>query len=132
MARHKPIKDIPETITKNKICSIFVSTDTENDILFYKYITTNIVEEDGDIRIEGIDILTLLNETTFQKGIVYENGRSLYDWAVDVVNDIQLVNPNATSVDIDTSLQNIISYSGSRECISICRQKRIYFSFSRL
>lgn len=100
---------IPNSVKKNKTCTIYASTDTESDILFYKYITTDIIIDDDTIKVYGVDILTILNESIYSKGIVYENGRSLYDWAIDVSSDINTIHPDIT-FEISKELRNIISY----------------------
>lgn len=96
---------LTDTIVKNQKITIFVSQDTEDDDVFGVYSSNEIKFDDGnrDIIISGNDILTQINESTFRKGIVYEEGRSLYDWAVEVAQDAEI------EIVVDEKLKNIFS-----------------------
>ena len=65
--------------------------------------TTDVAENGQVITISGYDELYNLGDTTYSNGIVYPEGRSLYDWAQEVADDagIELM--------IDDVFKNIIS-----------------------
>ena len=64
---------------------------------------TEISENGRIITISGYDELYRLGETTYRKGIVYANGRSLYDWAQEIAEDADI------ELTIDDAFKNIIS-----------------------
>ena len=79
------LKQMPDTIKKGKKVSVYVTTDTENK--FFEYYTTDMIDEDGAIRIEAEDLLMSLNESMYRKGEVHTEGRTLAKWAQDVATD---------------------------------------------
>ena len=68
------------------------------------YSETTDVEENGQvITVSGYDELYNLGDTTYRNGIVYPEGRSLYDWAAEVAEDAGI------ELEIDSAFQSIIS-----------------------
>ena len=65
--------------------------------------TTDVAENGQVITVSGYDELYNLGDTTYRNGIVYPEGRSLYDWAEEVAEDAGL------ELEIDSAFQNIIS-----------------------
>ena len=65
--------------------------------------TTDVSENGQVITVSGYDELYNLGDTTYRNGIVYPNGRSLYDWAQEVAEDAGI------TLSIDNAFQNIIS-----------------------
>lgn len=65
--------------------------------------TTDVAENGQVITVSGYDELYSLGDTTYRNGIVYQNGRSLYDWAQEVAEDAGI------TLSIDNAFQNIIS-----------------------
>lgn len=65
--------------------------------------TTDVAENGQVITVSGYDELYSLGDTTYRNGIVYPNGRSLYDWAQEVAEDAGI------TLSIDSAFQNIIS-----------------------
>lgn len=65
--------------------------------------TTDVSENGQVITVSGYDELYSLGDTTYRNGIVYPNGRSLYDWAQEVAEDAGI------TLSIDSAFQNIIS-----------------------
>lgn len=65
--------------------------------------TTDVSENGQVITVSGYDELYSLGDTTYRNGIVYQNGRSLYDWAQEVAEDAGI------TLSIDSAFQNIIS-----------------------
>ena len=49
--------------------------------------TTDVTENGQVITVSGYDELYNLGDTTYRNGIVYPEGRSLYDWAAEVAED---------------------------------------------
>lgn len=76
-----------------------------DDVLFNEYIvdSTKVEDEGYKITLNGYDKLYYANDTFYGKGKVYSEGRSLYDWAIEVANDGKL------DIEVDNSLKNIIS-----------------------
>lgn len=64
---------------------------------------TEVAENGQVITVSGYDELYRLGDTTYRKGIVYPEGRSLYDWAAEVAEDAGI------ALSIDSAFQNIIS-----------------------
>ena len=65
--------------------------------------STNVEENGRIITVSGYDELYRLNDTTFQKGVVYTSGRSLYDWAQEVADDAGI------DIEIDDAFKSIMS-----------------------
>lgn len=65
--------------------------------------TTDVAENGQVITVSGYDELYNLGDTTYRNGIVYPEGRSLYDWAAEVAEDAGI------TLSIDSAFQNIIS-----------------------
>lgn len=64
---------------------------------------TEVAENGQVITVSGYDELYRLSDTTYRKGIVYPEGRSLYDWAAEVAEDAGI------ALDIDNAFASIIS-----------------------
>lgn len=64
---------------------------------------TEVAENGQVITVSGYDELYLLGDTTYRKGIVYPEGRSLYDWAAEVAEDAGI------TLTIDSAFRSIIS-----------------------
>lgn len=64
---------------------------------------TEVAENGQVITVSGYDELYLLGDTTYRKGIVYPEGRSLYDWAAEVAEDAGI------TLAIDSAFSAIIS-----------------------
>lgn len=65
--------------------------------------TTDVTENGQVITVSGYDELYNLGDTTYRNGIVYPEGRSLYDWAAEVAEDAGI------ELEIDSAFQSIIS-----------------------
>lgn len=65
--------------------------------------TTDVSENGQVITVSGYDELYSLGDTTYRNGIVYPNGRSLYDWAQEVAEDAGI------TLTIDEAFKSIIS-----------------------
>lgn len=65
--------------------------------------TTDVAENGQVITVSGYDELYNLGDTTYRNGIVYPEGRSLYDWAEEVAEDAGI------ALDIDNAFASIIS-----------------------
>lgn len=74
--------------------------------LFGNYFSEEtVIEENGRIvSVSGYDELYRMNDSTYRKGIVYEGGRSLYDWAIEVAEDA------GVEIIVEDAFKNIISY----------------------
>jgi len=96
----KTIKDLPVGLQSGM--KIFVYFD---NALFNEYIvdSTEVENEGKTINLICYDRLYYLNETVFSIGKVYPNGRSLYDWAMEVADDAKI------DISCDDSLKAIIS-----------------------
>ena len=96
----KTIKDLPVGLQSG--IKIFVYFD---NALFNEYIvdSTEVENEGKTINLICYDKLYYLNETIFSIGKVYPNGRSLYDWAMEVADDAKI------DIFCDDSLKAIIS-----------------------
>ena len=73
--------------------------------LFGTYFSeTTEVEDNGQvITVSGYDPLYQLDTSTYKKGIVYPNGRSLADWAQEIADDAGI------TIEIDSAFESIIS-----------------------
>ena len=78
---------------------------SNNYVPFGKYYSdvTEVTENGKIITVSGYDQLYELNDSTFKKGIVYPEGRSLGDWAEEVAEDAGII------LGIDTVFYSIIS-----------------------
>ena len=65
--------------------------------------TTDVAENGQVITVSGYDELYNLGDTTYSNGIVYPEGRSLYDWAQEIADDAGI------ELTIDDVFKNIIS-----------------------
>lgn len=65
--------------------------------------TTDVAENGQVITVSGYDELYNLGDTTYRNGIVYPEGRSLYDWAAEVAEDAGI------TLTIDEAFKSIIS-----------------------
>lgn len=94
------LRDLPVGLQSGAKLSVYF-----NNKLFNEYIvdSTKVDDEGYKITLEGYDKLYYANDTFYGKGKVYSEGRTLYDWAIDVANDGNL------QVQVDDSLKNIIS-----------------------
>lgn len=98
---------VNDTLKQNQNVELYTKFVNDSDYsTFGIYKTKEIYGEDADntIVVNAVDTLVNLSETYFKKGKIYSSGRSLYDWAQDVLDD--------AGVDgvIDENLKNFISY----------------------
>lgn len=96
----KTIKDLPVGLQSGMRVSVYFGSK-----LFNEYIvdSTEVEDEGKVINLTCYDKLYYLNDTTFNIGKVYPNGRSLYDWAMEVAEDAKI------DIVCDNSLKNITS-----------------------
>ena len=96
----KTIKDLPVGLQSGMRVSVYFGSK-----LFNEYIvdSTEVEDEGKVINLTCYDRLYYLNDTTFNIGKVYPNGRSLYDWAMEVAEDANI------DIVCDNSLKNITS-----------------------
>lgn len=102
----KDINDLPMGLQEGLAVTIYVKKKGSNTFVpFGKYYSEDTsVEENGKIiTVSGYDEFYSLNDTTFNKGIVYTEGRSLRAWAEEVANDAGI------ELTIDSSFGNEIS-----------------------
>ena len=79
--------------------------ETEYKLFGNYFSEETVIEENGRIvSVSGYDELYRMNDSEYKKGVIYENGRSLYDWAADVALDA------GVEIVIDEAFKNIISY----------------------
>lgn len=79
--------------------------ETEYKLFGNYFSEETVIEENGRIvSVSGYDELYRMNDNTYRKGIVYEGGRSLYDWAIEVAEDA------GVEIIVDDAFKNIISY----------------------
>lgn len=79
--------------------------ETEYELFGNYFSEETIIKENGRIvSVSGYDELYRMNDSEYKKGVIYENGRSLYDWAADVALDA------GVEIVIDEAFKNIISY----------------------
>lgn len=102
----RTINDLPIGLQEGLKVTVFVkkkgSTTYEPFGNYYSE-TTDVSENGQVITVSGYDELYSLGDTTYRNGIVYPNGRSLYDWAQEVAEDAGI------TLSIDSAFQNIIS-----------------------
>jgi hypothetical protein len=98
----KTIKDLPVGLQAGLKATIYF-----DNALFNNYIvdSTEVNDEGKTITLSCYDEIYYLNDITFETGAVYSTGRSLYDWAKEVLPEIE----------VDDSFKNIRSkgYIGS-------------------
>ena len=79
--------------------------ETEYKLFGNYFSEETVIEENGRIvSVSGYDELYRMNDNTYRKGIVYEGGRSLYDWAIEVAEDA------GVEIIVEDAFKNIISY----------------------
>lgn len=102
----RTINDLPIGLQEGLKVTVYVkkrgSTTYEPFGNYYSK-TTNVKENGKVITVSGYDEFYRLGDTTFRNGIVYPDGRSLYDWAQEVAEDAGI------TLSIDSAFQNIIS-----------------------
>ena len=102
----RTINDLPIGLQEGLKVTVYVkkrgSTTYEPFGNYYSK-TTNVEENGKVITVSGYDEFYRLGDTTFRNGIVYPEGRSLYDWAQEVAEDAGI------TLSIDSAFQNIIS-----------------------
>lgn len=102
----RTINDLPIGLQEGLKITVYVKERGETEYkLFGNYYSENTnVEENGRvISVSGFDELYSLNDSTFNKGIVYTEGRSLAAWAQEVADDAGI------EIEIDSAFNNIIS-----------------------
>lgn len=102
----RTINDLPIGLQEGLKITVYVKERGEKEYkLFGNYYSENTnVEENGRIiTVSGFDELYRLNDSTFNKGIVYTEGRSLAAWAQEVADDAGI------EIEIDSAFNNIIS-----------------------
>lgn len=102
----RTINDLPIGLQEGLKITVYVKERGEKEYkLFGNYYSENTnVEENGRvISVSGFDELYRLNDSTFNKGIVYTEGRSLAAWAQEVADDAGI------EIEIDSAFNNIIS-----------------------
>ena len=102
----KDINDLPIGLQEGLQVFIYVKKKGSNEYVpFGKYYSdaTDVSENGRIITVSGYDELYALNDSTYEKGIVYPEGRSLGAWAEDVAADAGI------TISIDEEFYNIIS-----------------------
>lgn len=102
----RTINDLPIGLQEGLKVTVLVKPRGRDAYVVYGnyYSESTNVEENGRIiTVSGYDELYRLNDTTFRKGIVYPNGRSLYDWAQEVADDAGI------DIEIDDAFKSIMS-----------------------
>ena len=102
----RTINDLPIGLQEGLKVTVFVKPRGSDAYVVYGnyYSESTNVEENGKIiTVSGYDELYRLNDTTFQKGVVYTSGRSLYDWAQEVADDAGI------DIEIDDAFKSIMS-----------------------
>lgn len=100
------INDLPIGMQEGLKVVIYIRKKGSNEyVTFGNYYSesTNVEENGNVITVRGYDELYSLGESTYRNGIVYTNGRSLYDWAQEVAEDVGIV------LTIDDAFKDIIS-----------------------
>ena len=101
------INGLPIGLQEGLKVSVYFRKQGETEYkLFGNYFSEEtVIEENGRIvSVSGYDELYRMNDSTYRKGIVYEGGRSLYDWAIEVAEDA------GVEIIVDDAFKNIISY----------------------
>lgn len=102
----RTINDLPIGLQEGLKVTVLVKLRGSDAYVVYGnyYSESTNVEENGKIiTVSGYDELYRLNDTTFQKGVVYTSGRSLYDWAQEVADDAGI------DIEIDDAFKSIMS-----------------------
>lgn len=102
----RTINDLPIGLQEGLKVTVYVKkrgSTTYVPFGHYYSETTDVSENGQVITVSGYDELYSLGDTTYRNGIVYPNGRSLYDWAQEVAEDAGI------TLSIDSAFQNIIS-----------------------
>lgn len=102
----KNINDLPIGLQEGLQVVIYIKKKGSNEYVpFGKYYsdTTDVSENGSIITVSGYDEFYALNESTYEKGVVYPEGRSLGAWAEDVAADAGI------KISIDQEFYNIIS-----------------------
>ncbi len=102
----RTISDLPIGLQEGLKVTVYVKPRGSDTYVVYGnyYSEQTVVEENGMIiTVSGYDELYRLNDTTFRKGIVYPNGRSLAAWAQEVAEDAGI------DIEIDSAFNTIVS-----------------------
>lgn len=102
----RTINDLPVGLQEGLKVTVYVKPRGSDTYVVYGnyYSEQTVVEENGMIiTVSGYDELYRLNDTTFRKGIVYPNGRSLAAWAQEVAEDAGI------DIEIDSAFNTIMS-----------------------
>lgn len=102
----RTINDLPIGLQEGLKVTVYVKPRGSDTYVVYGnyYSEQTVVEENGMIiTVSGYDELYRLNDTTFRKGIVYPNGRSLAEWAQEVAEDAGI------DIEIDSAFNTIMS-----------------------
>ena len=102
----RTINDLPIGLQEGLKVTVLVKPRGSDAYVVYGnyYSEQTVVEENGIIiTVSGYDELYRLNDTTFRKGIVYPNGRSLAAWAQEVAEDAGI------DIEIDDAFKSIMS-----------------------
>lgn len=102
----RTINDLPIGLQEGLKVTVYVKPKGSDTYVVYGnyYSEQTVVEENGMIiTVSGYDELYRLNDTTFRKGIVYPNGRSLAEWAQEVAEDAGI------DIEIDSAFNTIMS-----------------------
>lgn len=102
----RTINDLPIGLQEGLKVTVLVKPRGSDAYVVYGnyYSEQTVVEENGMIvTVSGYDELYRLNDTTFRKGIVYPNGRSLAAWAQEVAEDAGI------DIEIDSAFNTIMS-----------------------
>lgn len=102
----RTINDLPVGLQEGLKVTVYVKPRGSDTYVVYGnyYSEQTVVEENGMIiTVSGYDELYRLNDTTFRKGIVYPNGRSLAAWAQEVAEDAGI------DIEIDSAFNSIMS-----------------------
>ena len=102
----RTINDLPVGLQEGLKVTVYVKPRGSDTYVVYGnyYSEQTVVEENGMIiTVSGYDELYRLNDTTFRKGIVYPNGRSLAAWAQEVADDAGI------DIEIDDAFKSIMS-----------------------
>lgn len=102
----RTINDLPIGLQEGLKITVYVKKKGSAEyVLFGNYYSENTnVEENGRIiTVSGFDELYSLNDSTFNKGVVYTEGRSLAAWAQEVADDAGI------EIEIDSAFNSIIS-----------------------
>lgn len=102
----RTINDLPIGLQEGLKVTVLVKPRGSDAYVVYGnyYSEQTVVEDNGMIiTVSGYDELYRLNDTTFRKGIVYPNGRSLAAWAQEVAEDAGI------DIEIDDAFKSIMS-----------------------